>query len=292
MPRIAVVGISGGWSSEKLVEAVEAATGHRLLVEMKNVRMDLDSGRAFFHGVDLTTLDAMIIKKVGARYSPDLLDRLEMLRYLCERGLKMFSSPLSIMNVLDRISCTVTLKLAGIPMPETTITEDVDEALRTVEEYEAAVFKPVFTSKARGMCLVDAGPGARDKIEAYKQENPIMYIQKRIHHKGRDLGVTFLGGAYLNTYARCNDGNSWNTTTAFGGKYRQYDPPDEVIKVAEKAQALFDLDFTSVDVAETDDGPLVFEVSAFGGFRGIRETTSIDPARKYVDYVITKLMAS
>ena len=52
-----------------------------------------------------------------------------------------------------------------------------------------------------------------------------------------------------------------------------------------RAQAPFDMDFTTVDVAETSDGPIVFEVSAFGGFRGALEGAGIDAAGSYTDYV-------
>ncbi|MHB8811540.1 MAG: hypothetical protein ACYC9M_16270, partial [Desulfobulbaceae bacterium] len=40
---------------------------------------------------------------------------------------------------------------------------------------------------------------------------------------------------------------------------------------------------TCVDVVETDEGPRAFEVSAFGGFRGIQEACGIDAARHYAD---------
>ena len=49
------------------------------------------------------------------------------------------------------------------------------------------------------------------------------------------------------------------------------------------------MDFTTVDVADTDDGPIIFEVSAFGGFRGAKEGIGIDAAKLYVDYVLTEL---
>ncbi len=286
--HIGVVGTVGGWSSEKLADAAARKTGRRLLIDMKKVCLDLANHKAWFGDADLTELDALIIKKVGSRYSPDLLDRLEILRLMNEKGLKMFSAPLKILRVLDRLSCTVTLRAADIPMPETTITEDVDAAERAVRRYKSSVFKPLYTSKARGMTLIDAGPDARKQVEAFKAENAIMYIQKQIDHQGKDLGVVFLGGRYLTTYARCSNG-SWNTTTHSGGKYQAYAPSEETIAVAEKAQALFGLDFTCVDVAETDDGPLVFEVSAFGGFKGIQTASHMDASDLFVDYVINRL---
>jgi tetrahydromethanopterin:alpha-L-glutamate ligase len=59
--------------------------------------------------------------------------------------------------------------------------------------------------------------------------------------------------------------------------------------MATRAQALFGMDFTTVDVAETSDGPVVFEVSAFGGFRGAKEGIGLDAAARYADYVLEQL---
>ena len=231
----------------------------------------------------------MVIKKIGARYSPDLLDRLEVLRFLNERGLPIFSAPLKIMRVLDRLSCTVTLQAAGIPMPPTVVTEDPDAARAAVEAYGEAVFKPLYSTKARGMTVLTKADDLNTRIDAFKRENPILYIQRKLDLGGRDFGVVFLGGRYLTTYARVNGNGAWNTTTRDGGRYAAYDPPDTVIGLADRAQALFGLDFTCVDVAETENGPVVFEVSAFGGFRGIREASGMDAARLYANYVIERI---
>ncbi len=288
--KIGVIGTRGGWSSEKLADTVAEKTGgERILINMEDVRLDLPSGNAYYNGHNLTDFDALIIKKIGARYSPDLLDRLEVLRYLAERGLKIFSSPYSILRALDRLSCTISLQLNDIPMPPTTITESVDQALVAVEQYGEAVFKPLYTSKARGMFVLKHGPDAREAIEKYAAEFHIMYIQKTIDLGELDLGVAFLGGEYLTTYSRCKTNGAWNTTTASGGKYKPYEPSQEIIDLAQKAQAPFNLDFTCVDVAITENGPYVFEVSVFGGFRGIQETSGIDAAARYVDYVMERL---
>jgi tetrahydromethanopterin:alpha-L-glutamate ligase len=40
---------------------------------------------------------------------------------------------------------------------------------------------------------------------------------------------------------------------------------------------------------QTSEGLMVFEVSAFGGFRGLLEGNNIDAADLYSDYVIGKI---
>jgi ribosomal protein S6--L-glutamate ligase len=254
--------------------------------------LDLNSGSLRYKNFDLCQFDALIVKKISSRYSPNSFDRLELLRVAENAGVQVFSSAESMLRLLNRASCTVTLGNAGIPMPPTRITEDFSEALIAVEEFGTAVFKPLYSTKARGMSLISKKKGfhkIKQEIAAFQAENPMMYIQKKMALNGRDLGLVFLGGNYLGTYARVSKGDVWNTTIDSGGHYESYQPSDEVIALAHKAQALFKMDFTTVDIAETEEGAVVFEVSSFGGFKGAKEGIGINAPQLYVDYVIKKL---
>lgn len=290
--KIGVVGIPGGWSSEKLADAVAARTGSRLLIDMTKIETCLSSGKVHFDGIDLTTLDGILVKKINSVYSPVDLDRLELLRYLQAQGVRIFSKPENILRLISRLACTVTLRNAGIPMPQTVITEDVMMAQEAMQRLGRVVLKPLFSTKARGMVIVDSSDNdAQQKISTFKQTNSVMYIQQVMDIPERDLGVVFLGGRYLATYARQGNGDSWNTTINSGGHYVAHEPSAEILQLAEKAQAPFALDFTCVDVVETAEGLMVFEVSAFGGYRGLQDSHGIDAARLYTDYVLDNLKA-
>lgn len=290
MKKIGVVGIADGWSSEVLADACKQATGFRLLVDLDHAVLDLEQGSVFFEGHDLMDLDALIVKKISSHYSPNVLDRLEMLRLLELKGLPIFSKPSAILRLIDRLSCTVALRAAGLPMPATVVTEDVDQALNALTRFGKAVFKPLYSTKARGMEVIERGPTARSRIQAFKDSgNTVMYMQKMLPPLERDLGVTFLGGEYLATYARLSGGTSWNTTTSAGGRYAAHEPSPQIIELARQAQALFGMAFTCVDVAETAQGPIIFEVSAFGGFRGLLDACGIDAAQAYAAHVLKAL---
>jgi ribosomal protein S6--L-glutamate ligase len=291
-PRIGVVGLPGKWSTETLADAVEAATGMRLVVDMSDVALDLDGRRLLYGEQDLCELDAIIVKKISREYSPNSIDRLELLRVAEARGVRVFSPALSMLRLIDRLSCTTTMANAGIPMPPTSITEDIGQAETIVQRYGSAVFKPLFSTKARGMIVVDAADPETERVEqikAFQQHNPMMYIQKKMELPGQDLGLVFLGGEYLGAYARVSEGSSWNTTILHGGRYAAAEPDAGWIEIAQRAQGLFNMDYTTVDMAETEAGPIVFEVSAFGGFRGAKEGLGINVAERYVDYVRNKL---
>jgi tetrahydromethanopterin:alpha-L-glutamate ligase len=290
--KIGVIGIPGKWSTETLADTVEEKTGYRLVIDMAEVSLDLERQRLLFQDQDLCQLDALIVKKISARYSPNTLDRLELLRVAEQAGVRVFSRAENILRLIDRLSCTVTLRNAGIPMPATRVTEDIGSALTAVQDFGSAVFKPLYSTKARGMCVIDASQGnagIEREIRAFQADNPMMYIQQKIELPGRDLGMVFLDGKYLGSYARVSKGDAWNTTIHSGGKYASHTPPDAVIELARRAQALFDMDFTTVDVAQTNTGPIVFEVSAFGGFRGALEGIGIDAAGLYTEHVLRQL---
>jgi ribosomal protein S6--L-glutamate ligase len=290
--KIGVVGIPGKWSTETLADAVEAATGYRLVIDMAEVSLDLQQRRLLFRGQDLCQFDALIIKKISASYSPNTLDRLELLRVAEGAGVRVFSRAENILRLIDRLSCTVTLRNAGIPMPDTRVTEDVTAAAAAVNDFGSAVFKPLYSTKARGMCVIDAEwepARIEQEIRRFQLENPMMYIQKKINLPGRDMGMVFLAGDYLGTYARVSQGDAWNTTIHSGGRYAAHDPSEEIIELARRAQAPFSMDFTTVDVAETEGEPIVFEVSAFGGFRGALEGIGINAAELYVQHVMKEL---
>ncbi|GAB6127206.1 hypothetical protein JCM14124_29120 [Humidesulfovibrio idahonensis] len=303
--RIAVVGIAGGWSSEVLADAVGQATGRRLLVDLDRARLDLGAGKLWCpdqdgRDVDLCGLDALCVKKVARGYSPHMIDRLEMLRVASAHGVRCFSDPSRILRLVDRLACSVTLANAGMPLPPTTITEDPDQALDAVRAYGRAVLKPLFTSKARGMALLDAEALDPSEIATalagFRAGNPVMYIQQAVELRGQDLGVCFLGGEYLGTYARRKGAGgpagaeaAWSTSTASGGRYAAFDPPQEIIDLAHRAQEPFGLDFTCVDVALTEAGPYIFEVSAFGGFRGLLQARGLDVAQLFAAHVLQEL---
>ena len=290
MKKIGVVGIPGNWSSIKLLDTVAQKTGFKFFIDMEKVFFDMEIGKIRTPEIDLFTLDAIIVKKLGKEYSPNFLNRLSILNYLSNRGMKIYSHPQKISQVLNRLNCTLILSQGGIPIPPTFITENIAEGVNAVRKLKKVVLKPLFSTKARGMVVLDdSGEIKNELIEYQNKGNSLIYIQKFVQIPEKDLGIVFLGGKYLATYARVGNKKSWNTTVFDGGKYEPYEPSKDMIEIAYKAQSLFGLDFTCVDLVETPQGPMVFEVSAFGGFRGLLDGCGIDASELYTNYVLGKV---
>ena len=288
-PNIGVIGTPGSWSSEALADAIESASGFRLLIDPAELCAHLDTGRLFFHDWDLARLDAIVVRRIGTEDVSRATERLQMLRLLDSIGIRCFSPVERMLPLMDRLSCTLSLREAGIPIPETRLTESASAAAAAVWDFGSALFKPILTDSARAVTLIDSEDDPakmQQAIEAFRGENPLMLIQKRRRLPGRDLGMVFIGGEYLGAYARVGRVGAWNTAIVQGGHYERHDASEELVALGHRIQAHFGLDFTSIDLAETEQGPVVWRVSPFGGFHGAVKGLGVDVAARFADYLM------
>ncbi len=289
--NIGVIGIHGAWSTEALSRQLQRKSAGGAVIGFQELSYDLDQNKARHPRHQLDHFDGFIIKKMGREYSPHLLDELELLEHLERGGYCFFSSPRRLREMISRLSCTIRLRENHIPMPPTFISEDPEAAIAWVLENGPAVLKPLYSTKARGMSLVSGRQDTLDAIAGLTSRGEkIIYLQQKYDLSGSDYGLVFLGAEYIGAYARVSDGSAWHTTTRAGGSYRRFEPPKEFIDLAVRAQAPFGLDFTCVDIADTKEaGPVVFEVSAFGGYKGLYESAGLDASDLLTDYVIGRL---
>jgi tetrahydromethanopterin:alpha-L-glutamate ligase len=286
---IAVVGQPGAWSTERLANALRAAGAEAIVVDLAACALRLPEPGVWHQGRRLDVL-AAVVKKIGDTAGGwAVRERLHILRHLEASGVPVWSAPDRLEVAVDRYRMTVELVRAGLPVPETVITEDLGEAAATVERFGAAVLKPLFTSKGRGMLRLDAALDVPRILERHRAENADpFYLQRFVKHPGRDLGVAVLDGRCLGAYWRIAGDGQWMTTVLSGGRYAPADPPAEALALAERAAQHFGLLFTGVDLIEGDEGFTVLEVSAFGGFRGLLDGCGVDAAPRLAEAVLAR----
>jgi len=279
--KIAVVGQPGRWSTERLTAALRAHGAEAHVVDLAACSLRLPDPRVFHRERALEDFDGAVVKKLGDTADGwAVQERVNMLRQLESSGISVLSPPDRLGLAVNRYRMTCELARAGLPVPETTVTEDVDEATAAVERFGSAVLKPLFTSKGRGMRRLDPSMDLRAAFEGHRREGcGPFYLQRFVKHPGRDLGVAVLDGRCIGAYWRVAGEHPWMTTILSGGRYEKAEPPAEAIALAVRAAQHFGLVFTGVDLIEDPDGRLsVLEVSAFGGFRGLLDGCGVDAA--------------
>jgi ribosomal protein S6--L-glutamate ligase len=220
-------------------------------------------------------------------------NRIVMLRQLENDGVIVASRAGAIDAAVNRYRNTWLLRLANIPMPKTALTESRSSANAIVREWGKVVLKPLFTTKARGMRLLSRDDSDSDidaALSQFEQEGRgPFYLQEFVESRGRDVAVTIMDGKVLGAFYRVAKPGNWKTTTQAGGHYEPCELGDDAAELALRAAKPFSLDFTSVDLVETEAGWLVYEVSAFGGFSGLKKAYGIDAAALYAKHIVEKV---
>jgi ribosomal protein S6--L-glutamate ligase len=279
--RVAVAGIPGAWSSERMAEALNEHGIDSFVFSLGDCLHDLSTGSVTLGEQDLRELDGVIIKKLAPQDSAVARLRLHMLRSLESQGLRIFSPADVIERAMDRYGMNRELAAASLPLPHTIAFETADELRRAVDTLGDAVVKPVYTSKGRGMFRARAG----QPLPPWDEEHGRWLAQQFVEAPGRDIGACVLGGNYVGAFYRVAPDGEWMTTTANGGQYFACELDSRGRELAVEAAKLFGLDYTVVDLVEGKDGYLIYEVSAFGGFRGLWSANQMDVAGLYAEYI-------
>lgn len=291
--RVAVAGVPGAWSTERLRDALAARGADAITVDTAACAVDLTEGTVACEGLDLGTMDGVVVKKLGATTDPLMPSRIQVLHQLEHRGVRVFSRARAIAEVNDRYRMTQRLGQTGVPIPRTVVAESLWAADLVIREWGRVVVKPLFTSKGKGMLLLHAGKPYRLALRRWQRTWRMpFYLQEFVPHAGRDIGAVVLNGRVLGAYYRVAGRGAWMTTTAAGGSYEACEVTPEMARLAVRAADVFGLEFTGVDLVETPGGYLVYEVSAFGGFAGLWRSQGIDAATAYAEYVVHALTGS
>jgi ribosomal protein S6--L-glutamate ligase len=293
--KVAVVGVPGGWSTERLAGALAARGARVEVVGAAAAAVRLPDPRLWHRGRAIEGLAGVVVKKLGDTADGWVVrERLDLLRHLEASGVPVLSAPDRLELALSRARLTQELAREAFPIPDTVITEDPEEAEGTVARFGRAVLKPLYTSKGRGMDVLDAGPAVRPALDRHRRagRGPF-YLQRFVPHPGRDLAVAVLDGRCVGAYWRVAAAGQWMTTILSGGRYERADPPAGAVDLALRAARHFGLVFTGVDLVEAPGGDYqVLEVSAFGGFRGLDVACKVDAAAQLAGVVLARLEAA
>ena len=286
--KIWVAGIPGGWSSERMVTALKRIKVDCRLFSLSECTYDLARGTVTWQGHDLSQLNGIVVRKMGDPADPLTSFRVNMLHHLASRGVRIFSPPEFIEDVNDRYRMTRLLSSAGIPIPETIVTESVETACDTVDRWGKAVLKPIFTSKGRNMLLLDREGPYRLSLKHWEARKLSPFYLQRFIPTMHDIGVAIMGQNILGSFYRVGSADSWQTTIRTGGHYEPFKEDSKMVDIVCKIVKLFEFDYTVIDFVPSGDGYLVYEVSAFGGFSGLWEC-GIDAPSIFAKYALISI---
>jgi len=236
--------------------------------------------------VDLSLLDLLIVLDLGANDIGTFFNRVGLLSALTEMGVNVINSVSSILLMRNKAETMRRLVSAGLPVPETLITESIDDAAAFVGEHFPCVLKPITGFGGLGVQLIERDFDL-EHIHDYLKFHSQMFgkgayiLQEYVKSPGYDIRSLVMDGQTIATMQRVG-GEGIATNIHRGGVPRKntLDVADLSIRAAKSVKGRL----VGVDIIPDVDGELwVLELNATPGWAGLQQVTEFSISERIAD---------
>ena len=289
MYRIAIVTscLDRDWASQELLNAAnELAEG--AAVDPITFEMQSDPPYLTVHGEPADSYDVYIPR--GFNRQGEIDYQYEIFELLEQQGTLVINSPAAISLAESKAQTTYLLRQAGLPVPRTLVTQDLDRAIAAVNQYGMAVVKPLYGSYGIGIERLTAEI-SDEILPEFMDRHRVIYIQEYIPNDGRDIRAFVVGDEIPAAMYRIALDGEWRTNVHQGSRCEACELTPEIRDMCLAAARIGGLDYTGVDVMEGPDGPVILELNGTPSWHGLSEAAERNIAIDVVGHVLRMLDA-
>ena len=272
------------WTGVALCNSVRRSGMQPVVFSFSGATSDIRSGKISAGKIELTALDAIIVRDLGPAEHNGAALRFDILCQLRDSGVAVINSPEAIARAANKYVSSCLFQKNGIPTPHTVVTGDMDAALRALSSFGRAVVKPVFGYKGIGVECVKDDAGGKSKLRMLLEKNGMLYMQEFIHNPGRDIRVFVVDGEVKGSIYRIAPPGSWINNLSQGGKAQACSLTREQEKIALKVAEVTGTVYAGVDIIE-GDRDYVLEINGTPSGKGIFEACGVDVTLGITEYV-------
>jgi len=231
----------------------------------------------------------MIIRNLGfALTLEQFLFRVTTLTEIEKKGAISVNPIKSIVLARDKLRSLIALKESGIPIPNTSVSEDLLDAINITKSYKKAVMKPLVGSLGLGSVKVADEDTAFRIAKSLVLINQPIYLQKYIEKPHRDIRVFVIEDQIFGAMYRIS--NSWKTNIFQGATPQRVKDLKGISEIAIKASEVLGLIYAGVDIVEDLEGNYyVIEVNACPQWKGISTVVGRSPAIDIVKAIVRRI---
>lgn len=220
--------------------------------------------------------------------------RLGILHALQEWGVLVYNSANSIERTVDKSMTTFLLKKAGIPTPDTWVSESFPRTCQQLQILASlgnkGVLKPLFGAQGRGLLRLETGKDEFDR-EYYQG---VYYLQKFISTWQSesctycDWRILVVGRQAVAAMLRRHE--HWVTNCAQGASCEPVNLEPACMQLAEAAAQSVGVEYGGVDIVRDQIGQYwVVEVNSIPAWRGLQSVCTIDLAAYIAQHFVNCL---
>ncbi len=272
------------WTGVALRNSVTCLGMQPVVFSFSGATSEIISGKIYAGKIELTALDAIIVRDLGPAEHNGAALRFDILCMAKDSGVAVINPPDAIARAANKYVSSCLFHKNGIPTPETVVTGDLDAALRALSSFGRAVVKPVFGYKGIGVeCVKDDAMG-KSKLRMLLEKNGMLYMQEFIRNPGRDIRAFVVDGEVKGSIYRIAQPGSWINNLSQGGRAQVCALTREQETIALKAAKVTGTVYAGVDIIE-GDRDYVLEINGTPSGKGIFEACGVDVTTAIAEYV-------
>lgn len=270
------------WASQELCKAGQGLA-ECSMVDPITFEIDSEPPGLRVNGDFADSYSAYILRGFNRRGEIDY--QYEIFELLDREGVVVVNSPSGISLAESKAQTTFVLGAAGLPVPRTVVTQDLDRAAEAVSDFGKAVIKPLYGSFGIGIERVCAD-ACDELLPAFMQDHGVAYIQEYIPNEGRDIRAFVVGNEIPAAMYRVAGPGQWKTNVFQGAACKACELSPLIQDMCLEAARIAGLDYTGVDVVEGPDGPVILELNGTPSWYGLFEATGRNVAVDIMSHVI------
>jgi RimK family alpha-L-glutamate ligase len=285
--KIAILGKRQVWYTVELQRAFKARGIHAPCYPITGLVGTVGlNQRLHVEGESLDKFNALFVRAIPGGSLEQIIYRMDALHWLESTGVRIINSPIAIERGVDKYYTLTLMKDAGLPVPQTIVTERFDDAMAAFKNLGGdVVIKPLFGSEGRGMVRVSDRDTAYRVFRALELGRYIYYLQKYIPHGNEDLRIFVVGDKAVAGMTR--RGKTWKSNISNGAMAEPLKLDKKLANMSVMAAKAMGAEYAGVDILPLEGGGYsLIEVNTIPGWKALRKATGFDAADYLADYVM------
>ena len=228
-------------------------------------------------------LDAVLVRSLS------LTQGLVWSKFFESFGIPVMNSFSTLQTCGNKYLTTLALLEHNVATPKVMVSFDTEATITAMETTGfPCVLKPVIGSYGRMIAKINDKEAAEAVLE-HKQNaqglyKGLHYVQEYIDKPGRDIRVLVIGNEVAGAIYRKSE--HWKTNTALGAVAEHCPLTEEIKTISLQAAQAVGGGILTVDVFETDSGPIVNEVNGVAEFGKSLDAYGIDIPELIASHVV------
>jgi len=279
-------------STRRIAEEAEKLGHYVELIDHTKCSVKLGDGRPkiFLGEEDVTNEFDAIIPRIGTkvtRHGAAIVKQFEM------NGVFSTARSLSITRARNKVRTLQIMARKGIPIPETLFSINPDNIGEQIRLLGGApvIIKIQEGTQGMGVILAESKKSAKSIIDTFYKMDTSILLQRFVEEaNGEDIRIIVVGNKVVASMKRISEVGEFRSNVHRGGNTEAVEITQREKFIALNATKYLGLGVSGVDLMRSNKGPVLLEVNASPGLKGIEGATGVNVAKHIIQFVERRML--